>query len=163
MPDTCNKRSNAGIYPGYERHLLRRTLKMQHRTAGAMVLDEAERWWRDAGDASAFGGSDLQGGSAAWEGCRVVRRASLYVVAVATRGRARRRRGLSGTVATGRTAEATQPQRRRLAEWLSQDPTEHGWPTSLWTGQRVAELIRQHFGVRYHPGYVRRLLHSMGF
>ena len=81
----------------------------------------------------------------------MVRRASLYVVALATRGRAGRHRGLSGTVATGRTAE-----------WLSQDPTEHGWPTSLWTGQRVAELIRRHFGVQYHPGYVRRLLRSLG-
>jgi transposase len=53
-------------------------------------------------------------------------------------------------------------QRRRLAEWLSQDPTEHGWPTSLWTGQRVAELIRRHFKVRYHPVHVRRLLRSLG-
>ena len=24
---------------------------------------------------------------------------------------------------------------------LTQNPTEHGWPTSLWTGRRVAELI----------------------
>ena len=53
-------------------------------------------------------------------------------------------------------------QRRRLAHLLRQDPTEHGWPTSLWTARRVAELIRRHFGVRYHPGHVRRLLHLMG-
>ena len=62
----------------------------------------------------------------------------------------------------GARPRLSQPQQRRLAELLSQDPTEHGWPTSLWTGQRVAELIRRHFGVRYHPGYVRRLLRSMG-
>jgi transposase len=53
-------------------------------------------------------------------------------------------------------------QRRQLAELLTQDPTEHGWPTSLWTGRRVAELIRRHFAVRYHPAHVRRLLRSMG-
>jgi transposase len=53
-------------------------------------------------------------------------------------------------------------QRRRLAQLLRQDPTEHGWPTSLWTGRRVAELIHRHFGVRYHPAHVRRLLRSMG-
>jgi transposase len=45
---------------------------------------------------------------------------------------------------------------------LSQDPTEYGWPTSLWTGRRVAELIRQQFAVRYHPAHVRRLLRAMG-
>jgi transposase len=53
-------------------------------------------------------------------------------------------------------------QRRRLAQLLRQDPTEHGWPTSLWTACRVAELIRRQFGVRYHPGHVRRLLRLMG-
>ena len=57
----------------------------------------------------------------------------------------------------------SQQQRRRLAEWLSQDPTEHGWPTSLWTGRRVAALIQRQFGLRYHPGYVRRRLRSLGF
>jgi transposase len=53
-------------------------------------------------------------------------------------------------------------QRAQLAELLTQDPTEHGWPTSLWTGRRVAELIRRHFAVRYHPVYVLRLLRAMG-
>jgi transposase len=53
-------------------------------------------------------------------------------------------------------------QRAQLAELLTQDPTEHGWPTSLWTGRRVAELIRRQFAVRYHPVYVLRLLRTMG-
>lgn len=53
-------------------------------------------------------------------------------------------------------------QRAQLAQLLTQDPTEHGWPTSLWTGRRVAELIRRHFAVRYHPGYVLRLLRALG-
>ena len=54
-------------------------------------------------------------------------------------------------------------QRAQLAQLLTQDPTEHGCPTSLWTGRRVAELIRRHFAVRYHPMYVLRLLRAMGF
>jgi transposase len=45
---------------------------------------------------------------------------------------------------------------------LTQDPTEHGCPTSLWTGRRVVELIRRHFAVLYHPMYVLRLLRAMG-
>ena len=54
-------------------------------------------------------------------------------------------------------------QRRRLAQSLRQDPTEHGWPTSLWTARRVAELIRRQFGVRYHPRYLERPLRAHGF
>jgi transposase len=27
----------------------------------------------------------------------------------------------------------------------------------------IAEVIRQEFGVRYHPGHVRKLLHALGF
>jgi transposase len=56
-------------------------------------------------------------------------------------------------------ASSNGPNRLQL---LTQDPTEHGWPTSLWTGRRVAELIRRHFAVRYHPVYVLRLLRAMG-
>ena len=41
--------------------LLRRALKMQHRTAGAMVRDETGRQWRDLGGASPFSGADLKG------------------------------------------------------------------------------------------------------
>ena len=62
----------------------------------------------------------------------------------------------------GARPRLTQPQRRRLAELRSQGPTEHGGPTSLWTGPRVAEWIRRNFGVRDHPGYVRRRLRSLG-
>jgi transposase len=53
-------------------------------------------------------------------------------------------------------------QRDQLADLLTQDPTKYGWPTSLWTGRRVAELIRRHFAVRYHPTHVLRLLRAMG-
>jgi transposase len=34
----------------------------------------------------------------------------------------------------------------------------HGWRTELWTAQRVAELIERHFGVRFHPEHVRKIL-----
>ena len=53
-------------------------------------------------------------------------------------------------------------QRGRLTELLSCDPTKYGWPTSLWTGVRVAEMIHRHFAIRYDPAHVRRLLRAMG-
>ena len=53
-------------------------------------------------------------------------------------------------------------QCQRLKRLLERDPTEHGWPTSLWTSGRVAELIRRRLGVRYHPRHVWRLLRRLG-
>jgi transposase len=32
--------------------------------------------------------------------------------------------------------------------------------TDLWTAARVAHLIRERFGVAYHPGYLREWLSS---
>jgi len=34
----------------------------------------------------------------------------------------------------------------------------HGWPNRLWTTARVAQLIRRHFGVSFHPDHVGRFL-----
>jgi transposase len=36
-----------------------------------------------------------------------------------------------------------------------------GFHTDQWTGPRVAELIERRFGVRYHVGYVGRLLQEL--
>jgi transposase len=34
----------------------------------------------------------------------------------------------------------------------------HGWRTQLWTATRVAEVIRRHFGISYHPEHVRKIV-----
>jgi hypothetical protein len=47
---------------------------------------------------------------------------------------------------------------RRTGELLSKGATAHGFPNELWTAARVAKVILRHFGVKYHPAYVRRLL-----
>jgi len=54
-------------------------------------------------------------------------------------------------------------ERPELAELLLKGPLAHGYRTDLWTLQRVAQLIEKHFGVRYHPGSVWRLLRAMGW
>lgn len=53
-------------------------------------------------------------------------------------------------------------QREQLAQLLEQDPTVFGWSTDLWTSSRVGTLIRQRFGVQYHPNHVWRLLRNIG-
>jgi transposase len=41
---------------------------------------------------------------------------------------------------------------------LLRGASQHGWPNDLWTAARVQEVIRRHFGVAFHPEYVRKLL-----
>jgi transposase len=54
-------------------------------------------------------------------------------------------------------------QCRQLQVLLLQGATAHGYGTDLWTLERISALIRQHFGVRYHPGHVFKLLHRLGW
>ncbi len=37
------------------------------------------------------------------------------------------------------------------------------YETSLWTSERVAELIEKEFGVGYHPGHVWKILVAFGW
>jgi transposase len=71
-------------------------------------------------------------------------------------------KSLAAAPSRGARSRLSHSQRRRLTRLLERDPTEHGWPTSLWTSGRVADLIRRRFGVRYHPAHVWRLLRAMG-
>ena len=45
-----------------------------------------------------------------------------------------------------------------LGDLLAKGATAHGWPNNLWTTERVAQVIQKHFGVRYDPGHVSRIL-----
>jgi transposase len=49
-------------------------------------------------------------------------------------------------------------QARQLEQLLRQGAHRHGWPTPRWTVTRVTELILRHFGLRYHPEHVRKIL-----
>ena len=63
---------------------------------------------------------------------------------------------------TGRPPLMSGSQRRRLAELLSEGAEHHGFETDVWTTGRVARLIKENFGVDYHPAHVSKVLHSMG-
>lgn len=54
-------------------------------------------------------------------------------------------------------------QTQAITEALLAGPAAHGHKTNLWTLPRVAALIEQLTGVRYHPGHVWRLLGANGF
>lgn len=71
---------------------------------------------------------------------------------------ARQGEGLSAKPVPGARRRLTDLQLQKLEGLLGQGATAHGFPNELWTSSRVAFLIRRHFGVCYHPDYVRRLL-----
>ena len=66
--------------------------------------------------------------------------------------------GLSGRPHPGRKPFLTPEQEAEVLGWLARKPTEFGFRTDLWTAARVAHLIRDRFGVEYHPNYLREWL-----
>jgi hypothetical protein len=57
----------------------------------------------------------------------------------------------------------TEAQHRRLADILDSVPVAYGLDTWTWTSPMIAWVVEEEFGVVYHPGHVRRLLHDLGF
>lgn len=74
-----------------------------------------------------------------------------------------------GTAALQKAPKAGRPARLKPADLpvlkraLQAGPGEHGFPTELWTTQRVAQVIKARFGVAYHPDHVGRLLGQIGW
>jgi transposase len=66
--------------------------------------------------------------------------------------------GLDAKPVRGAKRRLTDSQLKKLEELLDKGAPAHDFPNELWTSARVAEVIRRHFGVEYHPDYVRRLL-----
>lgn len=60
----------------------------------------------------------------------------------------------------GRKARLGATELARLEATLKAGPEKAGFPTSLWTLDRIAELIRNEFQIEYHPGHVWWILHK---
>jgi transposase len=71
--------------------------------------------------------------------------------------------GLAARPASGRPRKLTTTQEKIVLRWLRDDPTEHGFPTELWTAPRLANLIEREFGVRLNPRYLNTWLRDRGF
>jgi transposase len=71
---------------------------------------------------------------------------------------ARQGSGLAAKPVPGARRRLSDVQLKELEGLLDQGAPAHGFPNELWTSARVAQVIRRHFAVNYHPDYVRRLL-----
>src|SRR5215831_13834922 len=63
----------------------------------------------------------------------------------------------------GRPRRLTAQPCTQLGELLLQGATAHGFANELWTLRRIAAVIPVHFGVRYHPAHVWKLLRRLGW
>ncbi len=77
-----------------------------------------------------------------------------------------RRRGEAGLHRRPRPGRPPKLERTQLAQLprlLAQGAEVYGFSSRIWTTQRVADLIRRRFGVRYDRDHVCRLLHRFGW
>lgn len=63
----------------------------------------------------------------------------------------------------GPSPRLSREQQRTLVSVLDLGPLAAGYATDQWTCPQIADVIEQHFAVRYHPDHVRRLLHALGW
>lgn len=63
----------------------------------------------------------------------------------------------------GRPPQLSSAHRQSLQDILDSGPVAYGLDTGIWTSAMITWVIEQEFGVHYHPGHVRKLLHELGF
>jgi len=64
---------------------------------------------------------------------------------------------------SGRPAKLTTSKKVRLERVLLKGAQHAGYPNDLWTGKRVAQIIKKLFRISYHPAHVCRILHAIGW
>ena len=64
---------------------------------------------------------------------------------------------------SGRSPRLSETQRVALEDIVDSGPVAYGLDTGVWTSAMIARVIAEEFGLRYHPGHVRKVLASMGF
>jgi transposase len=73
------------------------------------------------------------------------------------------KKGLRSKGPAGPKARLSEAQCDTIKSELLAGPEAQGYATALWTLPRVAKLIEDRFGIRYHPAHVWKLLRSFGF
>jgi len=70
--------------------------------------------------------------------------------------------GLLEGFRSGRPSVLTDSQHVELFDIIESGPVAYGFDSGVWTSPMIARVIEEEFGVRYHPGHVRKLLHQIG-
>lgn len=78
------------------------------------------------------------------------------------KARATGQRSLAASKAPGPVPHLEAMQVSELIRVLRKPASELGFAADLWTGPRVRALIRERFGVQYHPKHMPRFLRRLG-
>jgi transposase len=70
---------------------------------------------------------------------------------------------LAAHPASGRPPKLTATQEKIVCRWLTDNPTDHGFPTELWTAAHLVQLIDEEFGVEFNPDYLSTWLRRRGY
>jgi transposase len=65
--------------------------------------------------------------------------------------------------APGAPPKLTPAQRAQVPALLARGAAAFGFRGNVWTAPRIATVIETHFGVRYHPAHVSRLVRARGW
>jgi transposase len=71
--------------------------------------------------------------------------------------------GLLEGYRSGRPAALTEAQKQQVGDILDSGPVAYGLDNGVWTSPMIAWVIEEEFGIKYHPGHVRKLLHAWGY
>ena len=63
--------------------------------------------------------------------------------------------------ASGRPPRLSKKQKKALVRVLAKGAKAAGFSSDLWTGKRVAQVIRRKFQVEYHPHHVLKILRQL--
>jgi transposase len=63
----------------------------------------------------------------------------------------------------GRRPKLTPTQRAQVPALLARGAEAFGFSGDLWTAPRIVTVIQTHFGVRYHPAHMSRLVRALGW
>ncbi len=72
-------------------------------------------------------------------------------------------RGLEAQPIPGRPPQRSAKQKQQLERLLCQGALAAGYKTDLWTLKRIAKMIKRHFGIKYHPAHVWKVLQQLGW
>ncbi len=78
------------------------------------------------------------------------------------RGRAGGLVALRRRTAPGSSPRLTVEQRGQLVDALAKGAPAFGFIGEVWTTKRIAAIIKELFGVSYHPAHVSRLVRALG-
>jgi transposase len=71
--------------------------------------------------------------------------------------------GLAGKPVPGRPSKLSERQKKGLVSCLLKGASHFGFGSDLWTCPRVAHLVAQRYGVKYHVEAIPRVLAGLGF